>query len=212
MELQIRGNNVQITDNFKEYATQKISKLERYMPNIAHIRVDMAQQNSSRGPNIMVAQITLRHTRGAILRSEERIDMSERDAAQLALNGAVDKMYKRIRRFKGKKRNKNGTKWQDRYQFTDEELGIAEDLPQETDEMADLYADYADYEDEAVPQPPIVRRKMVGVAPMDEEEAIEQMELLGHTFFMFFNVHTSQINVLYKRDSGGYGVLEPELI
>ena len=46
---------------------------------------------------------------------------------------------------------------------------------------------------------------------MDEEEAIEQMELLGHTFFIFFNQANGNINVIYKRRAGGYGVLNPQV-
>jgi putative sigma-54 modulation protein len=46
---------------------------------------------------------------------------------------------------------------------------------------------------------------------MDEEEAIEQMELLGHDFFLFFNVSTGKMNVLYRRRDGNYGLIEPEL-
>jgi len=59
--------------------------------------------------------------------------------------------------------------------------------------------------------PRIVRTKRFPVRPMDEEEAIEQMELLGHDFFLFFNVSTGKMNVLYRRRDGNYGLIEPEL-
>jgi len=51
----------------------------------------------------------------------------------------------------------------------------------------------------------------VNVSAMNEDEAIEQMELLGHSFFMFFNADKNAVNVIYKRENGGYGLLEPEL-
>ena len=54
----------------------------------------------------------------------------------------------------------------------------------------------------------IVRRKEVFLKPIDEEEAITQMELLGHTFFVFKNVDTDKINVVYKRNDGDYGIIE----
>ena len=54
----------------------------------------------------------------------------------------------------------------------------------------------------------IVRRKEVFLKPIDEEEAITQMELLGHTFFVFKNVDTNKINVVYKRNDGDYGIIE----
>ena len=54
----------------------------------------------------------------------------------------------------------------------------------------------------------VVRRKEVFLKPIDEEEAITQMELLGHSFFVFKDVHTGKINVVYKRNDGDYGVIE----
>ena len=59
--------------------------------------------------------------------------------------------------------------------------------------------------------PRIVRTKRFAVTPMDEEEAIEQMELLGHDFFIFFDVDTGSMNVVYRRRDGDYGLLQPEL-
>ncbi len=58
--------------------------------------------------------------------------------------------------------------------------------------------------------PKIVRIKKFTLKPMDEEEAIMQMELLGHTFFVFLNSNTDKINVIYKRNDGNYGLIEPE--
>ena len=64
---------------------------------------------------------------------------------------------------------------------------------------------------EEEPSPRIVRTKRFSVAPMSEEEAIEQMELLGHDFFIFYNPTTASMNVVYRRKDGNYGVLQPEL-
>ena len=56
----------------------------------------------------------------------------------------------------------------------------------------------------------IIKRKQVEVKPMDEEEAILQMELLGHQFYLFKNIDTSKEAVVYKRKNGGYGLIESE--
>jgi putative sigma-54 modulation protein len=64
---------------------------------------------------------------------------------------------------------------------------------------------------EEEPSPRIVRTKRFSVAPMDAEEAIEQMELLGHDFFIFYDPTTGSMNVVYRRKDGNYGVLQPEL-
>ena len=70
--------------------------------------------------------------------------------------------------------------------------------------VADPYADFNGAE------PEVVRHKQVQLEPMTEEEAIDQMELLGHAFFMFLNGQTGKVNVLYRRSEGNYGVLVPE--
>ena len=58
----------------------------------------------------------------------------------------------------------------------------------------------------------IVRTKRFVVLPMDEGEAAEQMELLGHDFFLFLNTGTGELNIIYKRRDGNYGLIEPELV
>ena len=100
-----------------------------------------------------------------------------------AIDLVVDKLEKQFRRYKDKissKKNKT------------------------TEVVPDMeIEDYFEEDGQA-----IVRRKEVFLKPIDEEEAITQMELLGHTFFVFKNVDTNKINVVYKRNDGDYGVIE----
>ncbi len=206
MNVVIRGNNIKVTDNLQEYAESKLNRLDRYLPNISEIRVDLSRQKARSVGSLTIAQITLRHSRGAILRAEEKVTGEDRDSVKAAINIAVDKMYRQIERFKGKKRySRRG----ERYFATDEELSLAEEIPEEAYEE---YADYEDdYDDSEELDDPILRRKDVEMTPMTETEAIDQMELLGHAFFMFFNTKSGAINVLYRRDIGGYGVLVPKM-
>jgi putative sigma-54 modulation protein len=120
--------------------------------------------------------------KGFILRAEERSS----DIVN-ALNLAVDTLQKRIRRFKGKR----SQRWK---------------------QAADV-ADIALEKDEDWEEPPVIaRRKQFYLRPMDEWEAIEQMELLGHTnFFVFYNAQTEAINVLYRRYDGSLGLIQPEI-
>jgi putative sigma-54 modulation protein len=120
--------------------------------------------------------------KGFILRAEERSS----DIVS-ALNMAVDTLQRRIKRFKGK-RNK---RWK-----------------QGLEQKEELFEEQEFIED----QPVIARRKKFALRPMDEWEAIEQMELLGHEdFFVFYNAQTEKINILYKRFDGTLGLIEPEL-
>lgn len=197
MNISIRGKQMRVSDDMHNYTEEKLQKLSRYLPNIDSIHVEYSRQNSHRGPDIIIAQITIRHSRGAILRSEEKLPADDRDGQVMraALNGAVDKMYSRIRRFKGKRRSK---KVRQRYQATPEELAMAEGIP------ADAPPDTRE------PEIQIVRRKQIAIATMHEDEAVEQMELLGHNFFVFHN-ENGEMNILYRREQGGYGILEPSL-
>ena len=99
-----------------------------------------------------------------------------------SIDAVLDKMYRQIARYKGKR--------QDRWQATTEVLPIEEPV------------------EEAVGE--IVRVKRFDVRPMVPEEAIEQMELLGHSFYIFLNVDEDAINVVYRRGDGNYGLLHPE--
>ena len=208
MTITIRSQNFKVGERLEDYAKRKLERLYRYLPKIDEIHLDLERQDTKRGEMLTIAQITVRHERGAILRAEEKLRGDNHDTIEAAISMAVDKMYRQIERFKGKRRTYKG---KTRFSATLEELEIAEEIPEEemaVEEGENAY-DYDGIEAE-FPEPEIVRRKQVAVSAMTEMEAIEQMELLGHAFFMFFNESTSSINVLYKRSNGDYGVLVPD--
>ena len=191
MDIHIQGHNLKVNAALEDYAQKKLERLYRFLPNISDVRLDFSRENTRRGEDLAKAQITVRHMRGAILRAEERVPGD----AQAALNLALDNMYRQIQRFKGKRSRKG----KERFSATVDELQQAEQIP-----------DVEEFE-EAPEFAEISRRKDVLITAMKEEEAIEQMELLGHTFFIFFNDATGSINVIYKRRAGGYGVLNPQV-
>lgn len=202
MDVIVRGHDIKVNESLQEFAQDKLGKLDRYLPNIQAIQVDLSRQRTRRGEGVTIAQITLRHERGAILRVEEKVQSNDRDSVKVAIITATDKMYRQIERFKGKQRRKGrrGKEW-DRYFATEEELDIAENVPN-YEEIAAEYA-YEEGDEE------VIRRKELVLIAMTESEAIEQMELLSHPFFMFRNAETDQVNVIYRRDGGGYGLLVP---
>lgn len=211
MELNVHGQNFTVTEHIEEYAKKKLGKLNRYLPNISEVDLELTRDNTKRGEDLTIAQITLRHSRGAVLRAQEKIRGENHDAAQKAINAASEKMYRQIERFKGKrvdrKRRGQSSKELNRYYATEEEISMAEPVPN-YEEIAAEQESAAEAQNGMAPN--IVRRKDVALAPMTEEEAIEQMELLGHTFFMFLNADTTEINVVYARAGGGYGILIPK--
>jgi putative sigma-54 modulation protein len=185
LEVEIFGRNMEVTDRIEDYVTKKVSKLDRYLQEIDEARVDVAYIKSARSASDrQVAQITVRG-KGFILRSEERSD----DIFS-AFDTAMEKMQRRIERYKGKRTRGRG-----------DGRSAADVVPQETIE-----------EESSELGPVIARRKRFLLLPMNEFEALEQMELLGHElFFVFYNANTNAVNVLYKRRDGTYGLIEPEL-
>lgn len=184
MDILITGRNMNVTEDLREYVEKKVDKLGRYMANIGEIRVELAEMKASNAEDRLVAQLTLRNERGRVLRAEERSS-----DILAAVDAAIDKMYRQIERYKGK------GKWRRRGRGRD--LSVEEQLVAEEETEAGTGE--------------IVRRKRFPVAPMTADEAIEQLELLDHDFFLYYDADTATINVVYRRRDGGYGILEPEL-
>ena len=198
MDVSIHGDGIRVSESLDRYTRSRVDKLDRYLPNISQVGVELSIIRTHRGADIAIAQITVQHARGAILRAEERMDIESRDTIRFAINKAVDKLHRQIDRFKSKRKSKN-QKVRDRYRATLAELDIAEDVPE-----------YTQQEAEEATRTEILRRKQVELIPMNEDDAIEQLELLDHNFYMFMNADTTQVNVLYRRDIGGYGILVPQ--
>jgi putative sigma-54 modulation protein len=192
MQLIIKGKNLELTDWMKSYVEKKLGRLDRYLDTIDETRVELSFEQTKSTEHRQIAQVTVR-TGGKILRAEERAG-DIRDA----IDSVVDKIYRQIVRYKGKSWFSNRTLQQEE---AEEELAIAELLEELEDEE----------EEEGAWAPSIVRRKRFTAHPMSEQEAIEQMELLGHDFFIFYNVDLALINVVYRRQDGNYGLLEPRI-
>lgn len=185
LEVAIFPKNMEMTERINDYVCKKVSKLDRYLSDIEETRVDLAHLKSARNPSDRhVAQITIRG-RGYILRTEERSE-----DIFTAVDAALDKMQRKVERFKGKRARGRGD-------GTPAAAVVPETpIPAEPSEEA----------------PVVARRKTFTLVPMNEMEAIEQMNQLGHeNFFVFYNADSNSINVLYHRRDGTYGLIEPRL-
>ncbi len=192
MELTINGHNLEVTTRLETYVEKKVGRLDRYMPSLSGVRVDLTTQNTRSAIERQIAQITIRDDRGIILRAEERSN-----DIFAAIDAVIDKLYRQIQRYQGKRRRR----WRGGGNAS-EDFQIGEPLPFEEEEESDEDSDE---------EPGIVRYKRFALHPMSADEAMEQMELLDHDFFVFFNVEDEAINVLYRRRDGDYGLLQPEL-
>jgi putative sigma-54 modulation protein len=189
MQLTVKGKNVQIDDRLRDYVDKRASKLDRYLPEIQEVKVDLSVENTRSSQDRQVAQITVR-SNGTILRAEERAE-----EMSIAIDAVLDKIIRQIARFKGKRADR----WHGQSSSRPEEMDL---LPI----SEDVWDSLAQEEERQ-----IVRVKRFAVSTMDENEAIEQMELLGHDFFIYFNPDSGMLNVLYRRHDGNYGLLEPEV-
>lgn len=189
MRVQINAHHFELTDKFKDYVTKKVSKLPKYLDVLDEAIVDLSYAKTARSAaDRQVAQLTIRG-KGIQLRAEERTkDM------QVSVDAAMDKIMRQIDRYKGRHWDPRG----------------------DGRSAAEVVAGPS--ESEAEPGEPriedrILRRKRFALAPMDEAEAIEQMDLLGHEgFFVYLDGESGRVNVLYRRRDGTYGLIETDVI
>jgi putative sigma-54 modulation protein len=188
MQITIHAKNTSVSDRLQDYAEKKLGKLDRYLPNIANVDLEIGAEHNRQGGDRSIVQLTVRHSRGTILRAEDKTQSEPYAAVDMV----IAKMYRQISRYKGKRQRRG-----DRAEMEAEWAG-AEPLPDEAELTAEEEATVG-----------ISRRKHIDIAPMSEEEAIEQMELLSHDFFVFYNTESKSINVLYRRKQGDYGLIDP---
>lgn len=184
-KVDVQARNIRLTERIKSHVEQRAGKLDHYLPLIEEADVELTHHQSARSASDRnVAQITARG-KGLILRTEERSD-----EVLTAFDTALDKLHRQIDRYKGKHYHGRGN---------------GQSLAEAAEEAVPA--------DETDRLPPVIaRRKQFRILPMNELEAVEQMNLLGHDrFFIFYNADSSRINVLYRRRDGTYGLIEPEI-
>jgi putative sigma-54 modulation protein len=191
MQLVLKGKNFIISDRIREYVEKKISKFDRYLPDIDETRVEITEEKTKSAKDSKVVQITLR-ANGTILRAEER-----GEAIYACIDAVAEKMHRQIVRYKGKRINR----WQGQTNKRRNDYSV---MPELDPEVLDALAEEGERR--------IVRTKRFTAHPMNQDEAVEQMELLGHDFFVFYNAELGRINVLYRRADNNYGLLDPELV
>ncbi|RAV17409.1 ribosome hibernation-promoting factor, HPF/YfiA family [Paenibacillus contaminans] len=182
MKFNIRGENIEVTAALRDYVERKLSRLERYFEAPLTSEVHVTLSVVREMNNI---EVTIPLT-GVLLRAEERAsDM------YASIDLVVDKLERQIRKHKTKVNRKI------RQETGHKAFFKVEGIP------AHLLDDEDDLE--------LVRTKSFTLKPMDVEEAILQMNMVGHNFFVFANSDTEQVNVVYKRNDGKYGLIEPSL-
>ena len=193
MELQIRTKNFELTESVRGYVERKVGRIGRHLPAASRVLVDLSSEHVRSQGQRVVAQLTL-DINGVVLRGEER-----GHNVMAALDAAVDLLDRRIDRYKGKSY---------RVEQTKRAVRRGQGLPDQLEEADAPGA--AEAEEESGPRAAVVKSKSFPIKPMAVDEAIFQMEMLGHDFFLFLNSEVGAYNVLYRRRDNAYGLIQPE--
>ncbi|MFD1849015.1 ribosome hibernation-promoting factor, HPF/YfiA family [Oceanobacillus bengalensis] len=184
MKYNIRGENIEVTAAIREYVEKKIGKLERYFdtPLTSEVHVNLSVYNDEQRIEVTIPMTDL------LLRAEvQRTDL------YAAIDLVVDKLERQIRKYKTKINRKVRQNGAPKHAFAKMERETFDNNDEEIDEIE------------------IVRTKRFNLKPMDPEEAVLQMDMLGHAFFVFTNDKSGESNVVYRRNDGKYGLIEPSV-
>jgi len=182
MRFEISGKNMTVAEGVKERAMKKLGKLEKFLPDDAKVMVVFSENKHLTKMEVSVPM----HKR--VLRAE----VSNEDISA-CMDIAVDILERQVVKYKSRLRDRRR-----RSVATSDEL---------------MFLDVADTTEPVENQTPeiiITRTKRFALKPMDAQEAVMEMELLNHSFYVFRNSWTDEINVVYKRNDGEYGLIEPQ--
>ena len=204
VDIVVTGRHTQITDRFRQHLDEKLSKVPQLLPRVSRIDVVVTHEKAVR--NCDAVEITC-HAKGPVIRAEACTD-----DPYAALDIALDKLFERLRRASDRRRvSRTGRR-------------VPESVAQATGRLAEGGAEAGVLEAEsgatsaatpasngafgAVGDSPIeVREKVHASAPMTLEDALNEMEMVGHDFFLFHDSDTGQPSVVYRRRGWSYGVI-----
>jgi putative sigma-54 modulation protein len=188
MKLVIHGKNIEITDSIREYVTQKVEKgVSHFQDLTLEVDVHLSVAKNPRNNLKQTAEVTI-FANKTVIRAEES---SENLYASIDL--VSDKISRQLRKYKEKR------------------LAQKTSVRAKTIELVEEQPVVKDLIGSRSPELPkeVVRTKYFMMSPMTVEDALEQLQLVDHDFYMFRNSETGEINVIYERNHGGYGVLQP---
>jgi len=180
MLINITAKGVAVPPDLKAITERKMEKLVKLLRRIDTVDITCSRERQWRVVEMVIS------ANGVLVRGQDRgVDIRS------AVDSLVEKLERRIK--------KSRSKLMEQYRTHPEtkQAWEAEIPAEETEEAIDL-------------EPMLVRSKRFTVKPMNPDEAAAQMELVGHDFFVFRNAETEQVNVIYRRKDGNYGLIEPE--
>ena len=201
MDIVVKGRNVEVPDHYREHVADKLSKVERYDQKLIRVDVELFHEpNPRQADNCQRVEITVA-TRGPVVRAEA--------CAQdfyAALDCAINKLDARLRRAADRRRVHRGRHAP--VSVAAATAGLPTDLPSIEPQAEDHRFALAEHDDD---QPwRIVREKEHPADPMTVDDALYQMELVGHDFYLFHDKESGRPSVVYRRRGFHYGILSLE--
>jgi len=180
MRLQVKGKNLEVSDSIRRYAEEKLGKLNRQLHELTQVELELRVEKNPSIPQNQVAEATV-WTKGPTLHAREAsTDM------RASIDQLTDKLLRQIEHYRAKRR---------RRQPRGNDIALPSGGPMSIEEEAG---------------PKIVKTKQFPVKPMGAQEAALQLELVGHDFFVFRSDESGEVNVIYRRRDGDYGLIEPQ--
>jgi putative sigma-54 modulation protein len=191
MDMIVKGRHMEVRPDVRAYAEEKIGKVAKILNSmVLEVEVELYHERNRSIEKNMVAEATIfmKHP-GPVIRARE--SASDMKAAIDMVSGKLERQSMKLKGKLDRKKSAKGS-------------GLAEAAALEVE----FEVPEEEEEEEAAG---IVKTKSMELKPMDPEEAILQLEMLGHDFFVFTSAETDLVNVLYKRRDGDYGLIVPKL-
>lgn len=191
VSVHVKGRNIAITPALHDLVVHKMHRLDKYLDRLDEIEVELGQENTRAAPQQHHVEAATR-----VLGKTLRVKASHPEMAS-ALDQAVDRLYRQLNRTKERIKAHHGAKLA-------EVVPVAEpaplELPEENVEAPAVDGGH-----------PVILIEPLDMKPQFEDDAIEEMEALGHSFYVFLNARNEHVNVLYRRRDGAYGLIEPRI-
>lgn len=182
MNIIISGKQMDLTDGIKGAIDEKIGRLDYYLHPETEVKVTVSAKKARHTIEVTIIPIS-----GPIIRAED-----SEENLYAAIDIVYDKLNKQLRKYKKRLQDRHKSNESIRFEVVD--IDVDEDF-EDDQENLDIV---------------IKRSKKFDMKPMSPEEAVLQMELIEHEFYMFRNIDTNEIAIVYKRKNGGYGMIEHE--
>lgn len=193
MNIVVSGKNIHLSNALKDYAEKKLASIKKYFDHIIEVDVTLSSDETQDTAQSKVCEVTV-WANGIVLRGKKASE-----DLYASIDMVADKIERQVKKYKEKLKDRprrQANKDDDKAMM--HKVISFENMPAREEGVASNRS------------PKIVRSGTFAMKPMFADEATEQLELLHQDFYVFSNAETNQVNVIYKRSDGNFGLIEPE--